>query len=120
MTAAASSQKHTPGPWTTHGDYVYAGPERHVSGRIAIADGERYPQRTRYANAVLIAEAPAMLAALERVCNAYEALIESNGVQAVIGSENAPYTAGDWVKRRMADAMADARAVAVAAGRGSY
>jgi hypothetical protein len=82
----------------------------------------RIPQEHESAvgNAVLIAEAPAMLAALERACNAYEALLESNGAQAVIGSENAADTAGDWVRRRMADAMADARTVAVAAGRGSY
>lgn len=67
-----NQSKHTPGPWNVDGDATVYGPRFSIAndkeqiGRFEVADCKGYKQE-REANARLIAAAPDLLLALERL-----------------------------------------------------
>jgi hypothetical protein len=69
-----NQSKHTPGPWNVDGDATVYGPRFSIAndkeqiGRFEVADCKGYKQE-REANARLIASAPDLLAALERLAH---------------------------------------------------
>lgn len=70
--------KHTPGPWVCHSGMVWTGVTEHDAREYPIARMDRDTPHTsptdRDANARLIAAAPDMLEALERIISEMDAI----------------------------------------------
>ena len=68
-------------------------------------------------HAKLIASAPELLSALERLANDYAALMNSQGAAIDIGQPGSEFTAGEWVGSRLGSPMQAAwKALAKAKG----
>ena len=68
-------------------------------------------------HARLIASAPDLLSALERLANDYAALMNSQGAAIDIGQPGSEFTAGQWVGSRLGSGMQEAwKAIAKAKG----
>ena len=108
--------QHTPGPWTISGTHHSIGiaPDDGKSDGLASVFGCG-PQAE--ANAALIASAPELLYALERLANDYAALMNSQGAAIDIGQPGSEFTAGQWVGSRLGSGMQEAwKAIAKAKG----
>jgi len=66
--------KHTPGPWTTHENYIIhpAADQDEIDIIAEISDGANQSDLEKKANLTLMAASPELLTALENFVSAYE------------------------------------------------
>lgn len=77
---------HTPGPWKVHDEYGSIGSITNADGSIVVAQAQQVEPRSqavRVANAHLIASAPDLLLALERITSSYRSLLTRRPVRDV-------------------------------------
>jgi hypothetical protein len=116
--------QHTPAPWyIAHHTDVQG--EKSIDVRHCLDSAPKQPEihqiarlhEADEANARLIAAAPDMLDALERLANDYAALMNSQGAAIDIGQPGSEFTAGEWVGSRLQSPMQEAwKAIAKAKG----
>lgn len=77
--------KHTPGPWAVRYDYVVQAPSFDDGRLVPVAQpyGVNSDGTDLFANARLIASAPDLLLALERIASSYRALLGRHPVRDV-------------------------------------
>jgi hypothetical protein len=108
-------KQHTPGPWQIRFDHIASESGRKIATIENRTLGEGFAES--YENAFLIASAPDLLSALERLANDYAALMNSQGAAIDIGQPGSEFTAGQWVGSRLQSPMQEAwKAIAKAKG----
>jgi hypothetical protein len=117
---------HTPGPWVIQTcnvngpflDSFFISTEERIVCRFPTGTGQfSETGQENLANARLIAAAPDLLSALERLANEYAALMNSQGAAIDIGQPGSEFTAGQWVGSRLQSPMQQAwKAIAKAKG----
>jgi hypothetical protein len=116
-------KQHTPGPWAIESPDISGAPfrvrksENHPQGDLTICHVNPYLSYESEANAQLIAAAPDLLSALERLAQDYAALMNSQGAAIDIGQPGSEFTAGQWVGARLGSPVLEAwKAIAKAKG----